>query len=179
MRKLVGLTLVALFAATFVSCARNKPGINIGNMTVEEHSLFPIASELTTYCGDYQSFSKESGTQTFECEVPLSPKIEIAFAWGAKDTTLLDSNWSAMTWELYIDEYQISLDEFELSNTSGQDVAGNQVKGRGWTIDLINLSPGKHTVRLLWKSETAIDDGFDIYAPGTHENIVNFTVLEK
>ena len=179
MRKLLYVTLLALVATVLVSCAKNKPAINVGNMTVKDHSLFPITPELTKYCGDYQSFSKEPVTQTYECEVPLSSKIEIAFAWGAKDTTVLDSNWGAMTWELSIDEYQVSLDEFELSNTSGQDVAGNQVKGQGWTLDLINLAPGKHTLRLLWKSETPIDDGFDIYAPGTHENIVNFTVLEK
>ena len=147
-------------------------------MILEVHHSIPSTPNLTQYCGDYQSFGKELGTQTFECEVPLIPRMQIGFGWGAKDTTLRDSNWSAMIWELYIDEVQISLDEFEQWNMSGQDTAGHQAEGRGWWLDLVNLSPGKHTLRLLWKSETPIDDGFDIYAPGTYENIVNFTVLE-
>jgi hypothetical protein len=188
MRKLVGLTLFALLAAIFVSCTRNmsdqaegtpEPGINMGNITVEKHSPDPSIPDLAKYCSDYENFGKEAGTQTFECEVPLIPRLQIYFGWGAKDTTVLGSNWSAMTWELYIDEYQINLDEFEQWNESGPDFAGHLVNGRGWVIDLVNLSPGKHTLRVLWKSETPIDDGFDIYAPGKHENIVNLTVLEK
>ena len=179
MRKLVRLTLVMLFAATFVSCTTNKPGINIGEMTVEDVSWNPFTPDLEKYCGDYYSTSNEPGTQTVECEVPLIPRMKVGFGWGAKDTTVFESNWSAMTWELYIDEVQINLDEFEHRKVDGKDSAGNQVTGLGWTIDLVNLSPGKHALRFLWKSATPIDDGFDVYEPGTYENIVNFTVLEK
>ena len=179
MRKLVCLSLVALFAATFVACATNKPGIDIEDMTVEENSRNLSTPVLSKYCGDYYSFSNEPGTQSFACEVPLSPRVEIGFGWGAKDTSVFESNWNAMTWELYIDEVQINLDEFKQQKLSGKDSAGHQVTGLGWSMDLVNLSPGEHNLRLLWKSETAIDDGFDVYAPGIHENIVNFTVQEK
>jgi hypothetical protein len=188
MKKLVVLNLLVLFAAVMVSCARAtgeqaqgtpRPGIKIGDMTLQEHSGNKRYPDLISYCGQYTDYKKEPTTQTIDCEVPLLDGIRIDFAWGAKDTTILDSNWSAMTWEMSIDGQQINLYEFELWNGSGRDSAGHQAQGRGWTLDLLNLSPGKHTLRLLWKSETPIDDGFDIYAPGTYENIVNFTVLEK
>jgi len=179
MRTLVYLTLVALLSLTLVSCAKPKPGVKVGDMAVEEHSTFQNVPELAKYCGDYYLFGNEPGAQTFDCEVPLTSKANIAFGWNAKDTTVLDTNLNTMTWELYIDEYQISLDEFEPSNTGGNDIAGNRVKARVWTIDLVNISPGKHTFRLLRKSAVPIDDGFNVHAPGTYENIVNFTVLEK
>ena len=179
MRKLVCLTLVALLSLTLVSCATNKPAINMDSMTVEEHAISGNVPKLWESCGNYYVFGNEPGTQTFDCEVPFISQAEIAFGWNGKDTTVLDTNLKAMAWELYIDDHQISLDEFEPSNTGGKDVAGNPVKARVWTMDLFNISPGKHTFRLVWKSEVPIDDGFNVHAPGIYENIVNFTVLEK
>jgi len=179
MRKLVCLTLVTLFFLTLASCAKSKPGGKVSDMTVEEHSSGRITQRLYDYCVNYYVFGNEPGTQTFDCEVPFTSNVEIAFGWNGKDTTVLDTNLKAMTWELYIDDHQINLDKFEPSNMSGQDIAGNPVRARVWDIDLVNVSPGKHTFRLLWKSEVPIDDGYNVHAPGTYENIVNFIIPEK
>ena len=181
MKKLIGLTFLVLLTAIFMSCARvaPKPGIKVGTMTVEEHATLRNYPDLRDYCGEYSPQAMTPGTQTIDCEVPLLPRIQTDFGWGAKDSTTLDSNWSAMTWELYLDGQQINLDEFEQWSRSGRTLAGNPAQGRGWTLDLVDLSPGEHILRLLWRSETPIDDGFDIYPPGTYESDVNFTVLEQ
>jgi len=179
MRKLVCLTLVMLLSLMLVSCASQKPGDKVGDMTVEEHTSDRSTPRLDEYCGAYYIFGDEPGTQTFDCEMPFTSKVEIAFGWNGKDATVLDTNLNAMTWELYIDEYQINLDDFESTNRSGKDIAGNPVKARVWDIDLVNISPGKHTLRLLWKSEAPIDDGYNVHTPGVYENIVNFSILEK
>lgn len=186
MKKLVYLTLFVLFATVLVSCARAtpelavgmlKPGDKIGDMTVEKHSMSTKYPDPWDYCA-YQTEEKEPGTQTVDCDVPLVPRMQITFGWGAKDATILDSNWGAMTWELHIDGYWINLDEFEQWSDSGRPDLGVNQNARGWILDLNNLSPGKHTLRYSWTSTIAIDDGFDVYAPGTYEHIVNFTVLE-
>jgi hypothetical protein len=185
MKKLVYLTLVALFACMLVSCAGMtpklvKPGGKIGDMTVQDQSktTLPIPPVLRAYCGDYFE-GTEPGTHTTDCDVPLSSSILIDFGWGAKDSATFDSNWSAMKWEMYIDGHQINLDQFRQSTGRGISESGVSQIGRSWVIELVNLSPGKHTLRLLWKSEKPIDDGFNIYPAGTYESIKNFTVAEK
>jgi hypothetical protein len=179
MRRLVCLTLVILLSLTLVSCANQKSGDIVGDMTVEVHTSDRSIASLDEYCGQYYIFGNEPGAQTFDCEVPFISKTRIYFGWNGKDTTVLDTNLSAMTWEFYIDEHQINLDDLESSHRSGKDIAGNPVKALVWDLDLVNISPGKHTFRLLWKSDVPIDDGYNVHAPGTYENIVNFTVLEK
>ena len=83
-----------------------------------------------------------------------------------------------MIWELYIDGYQIDLESFEWFEYDYL-AKGENNKQRVWIITLKNLSPGEHTFRRVWTSEIALDDGWDIYQPGTYEQQVNFTVLEK
>jgi hypothetical protein len=177
MKKPVHLLLLVLFAYIPVSCGGSTPklvglGGKIGDMTVEEHPESQPLTDISTYCSGYHYSGFEPGTETSDCEVPLLPRLQIGFSWAAKDATLLESNWSAMAWELHVDDYQINLDEFKLW-------PNNPNNARGWAIDLVNLSPGKHIIRSLWRSEEPIDDGYQIYPPGTYESIVNLTVAEK
>ena len=185
MKKLAGLTLFLVLLAGLVSCAGARPtparvegmlnpGDKIGSMTVREHSRISLVRDLRMYCGEYFPAQKEASTTTIDCEVPSIPSVRIDFGWGAKDLTFLEANWSAMTWELHIDDEQINLQGFE----EWAGTWGGQT-GRGWLIALEDLSRGKHTLRLLWTSEIPIDDGFNIYPPGTYETIVNFTVAEE
>jgi len=172
------LILVVLFVSLSVSCAKAtpetaetpKPVYKIGDMTVEAHDMsgkrYP---ELGRYC-DYLKDQKKPGIQTVDCNVPLLPRMEIAFGWSAKNHTILESNWSAMSWELYIDGTAINLDDFELRKGS---------TGQNWELDLINPTPGKHSLRLLWKSDVAIDDGNVNHPPGVYEYVANFTVAQK
>jgi hypothetical protein len=181
MKKLHNLMLL-LFAVLLMSCARATPeqGGTTRKITVEEHAGGTRSPDLAEYCSGYQSMGMEPGVHTIDCEVPLLPRLQVAFGWGAKDTAILDSNWNAMTWELHIDGQQINLGLFTPWSETSSGIVGSQtLELRGWRLDLVNLSPGKHSLRLLWRSETPIDDGFDVYPAGTYENIVNFTVLEK
>jgi hypothetical protein len=176
MNKRVGLTLFVLCAA-LVACGTLTqklvgPGDKIGDMIVQEHSANEQMIDIATYCSEYHYQGLEPGTQTSDCDVPMIPRLQIGSSWEAKDTSILESNWSAMEWELHVDGYQIDLNKFKLWPL-------NPMNMRGWAIDLVNLSPGKHTIRTLWRSEQPIDDGFNVYPPGTYESIVNFTVAEK
>ena len=183
MKKLVYLTLFVLFANMSVSCTKAtpevvegmlNPGDKIGNMTVKEHSPFTSTPDLSKYCGQYFVDETKAGTSTVDCEVPSLSRLRFDMGWDAMNETTLNSNWSAMVWALHIDDHPINIDQFKL-----RDVRGAGRVGRWWSIDLVDPSPGKHTIRVVWTSETPIDDGFNIYAAGMHEHIVNLTVAEK
>jgi hypothetical protein len=187
MKKTIHLTLVMLYVIILSACATTtseptdkmlKPGDKIGNMTVEKHSMSTKYPDIWDYC-TYQPEDKEPGIKTIDCEVPLISRMQIELGWGAKDATILDSNWNAMAWKLYIDDYPIDLNEFGKWNDSGRPDLGVTNVMRVWILDLNNISSGRHTLRYLWTSKISIDDGFDVYAPGTYEQVVNFTVLEK
>jgi len=181
------LFLLTIIATISVSCATAspkaeeamlEPGDNIGTMTVEDHAMSTKYPSLWEYC----SFKPENltpGTQSIDCEVPLTPRMQVEIGWGAKDSTILDSNWDAMEWELHIDDHQINLDKFSRLSDTGRPDLGITLSSRVWMIDMNNLSPGKHTLRYLWTAETPIDDGFDVYQPGTYEHVVNFTIAEE
>jgi hypothetical protein len=103
--------------------------------------------------------------------------LDIKIGWFAKETKFT-SNWDAMTWELSIDGNEVALEDFDWYE-SDYIQHGEDNISRSWIITLKNLSPGKHSLQYSWTSKQEIDDGFDIYQPGTYENVVNFTVLEK
>ena len=179
MKKLPYLTLFVLSAYLLVSCAGIapklvEPGGKIGDMTVENHVTKRIYPAIWIYC-DPGVPRTTPGTSTIDCEVPVGISgLAIEFGWEAQDETILESNLETIKWEMYIDGHQINVDAFESSLQNFSDGTG-----RNWIIDLVNPAPGKHTLRLLWKTEERIDDGFGIYRPGTYEDIVNFTVLEN
>jgi len=185
MKRLLYLTLYVLFAAIIVSCAGAapesaqkmlQPGDKIGSMTVEEHVTDITYADIGRYCS-YQWAENVPGSKNVDCKIPRYPRIQVDFGWEAKDVATLDVNWNAMTWELYIDGYQVNLDKFgQWSEIPSRAVYQN---GRGWIIDMVDVPPGQHTLRLLWKSEIAINDGFETYPPGTYESIANFTVQDK
>lgn len=186
MKKLLRLNLFVLLAAMLVSCARNapesaqkilQPGDKFGSMSVEEHITDAKYASFGYYCSGYQWGEKVPGSKTSDCTIPRYPRIQVDIGWDAKDVATLEANWDAMTWELYIDGYQVNLDKF--GQWSEIPSRAEYKNGRGWVIDLVDTPPGQHTLRLLWRSEKAIDDGFDIYAPGTYESNVNFTIQDK
>jgi predicted esterase len=119
----------------------------------------------------------EPATYTSDCNVPLMSGLAIEFGWLAKESKFA-SNWDAMAWELNIDGYKIDLKAFEWYE-SAYPAHGEDNKARKWLINLKNLSPGAHTLQLTETIEIAVDDGFNVYQPGTYELVVHFTVLEK
>lgn len=152
-----------------------KPGDKIGDMTVEQGSTVPYPL-IWQFC-EMGPEEFEPSSHTTDCEVPLVSSLDIYLGWFAKESKFA-SNWETITWELYIDEYKINLEEFKLFEKIFI-VKGDDSKERRWIITLKNLSPGEHTLRQSWIMKTAVDDGFNVYQPGTYELVVNFTVLEK
>jgi len=153
-----------------------KPGGKIGEMIVDQGSLYLPYPHLDDFCGN-MPLTFESVTYTSECDVPLISGLAVDLGWMAKETKL-ETNWDAMVWALYIDGYKIDLESFVIDEFNFIQ-HGEDNKTREWLIDLKNLSPGKHVLRYSWTSRSTIDDGFNIYQPGTYEYVVNFTVLER
>jgi len=185
MKKFLYLLTIVVPAYSLVSCNITKqildgtketikPGDKIGEMTVEQSTEIPYQN-IGYFCesiDEYEPFSVVT-----ECEVPYVSNLDISLGWIAKDSKLA-SNWDAMTWEMYIDDYKIDLDAFDWFETEFR-VKGENNKQRVWTITLKNLNPGVHTLRQSWTSQIDIDDGWNVYKQGTYEQIVKFTVPEK
>lgn len=184
MKRLLYFTFFVILASALISCVPApptdntgmlKPGDKIGDMTVEQGSPNSPYPEILEYC-KLQPFETEPAVFTIECTVPPVPGLALVIGWGATEA-MLTSNWDAMTWEMYIDDYQVDLDKFDWVE-SDYPFLGPDVKARDWYINLIDPSLGKHTFRYSWSSETPIDDGMDVYQPGTYEQVYNFTVAE-
>lgn len=153
-----------------------RPGNKIGEMTIERN-------ESKHYYWIFDScnlnWTITPHSQTMECTVPELAVVGVGEFWGAEKTKL-ESNWKAMSWELYIDDYPIALDEFGWSDISYFDAsAGFDVTYRHWNVILRNLSAGRHTIRSSWSQKISINDGWDDYPPGKYEFIANLTVTEK
>ena len=184
MKKLFNLTPIVLVFIVLAACSQAKtesvkgaikPGEKIGEMTVVQGSTVPYPY-IWQFC-DMGPEEFEPYLYTTDCDVPLVSSLDIDIGWFAKESKF-SSNWEAMTWELYIDDYKIDLEEFDWFEEDFI-AKGEDNKLRCWIITLKNLSPGKHTLRRLWIMQAAVDDGFGVYQPGTYEQVVNFTVLEK
>ena len=152
-----------------------KPGGNIGEMTVEQSTEIPYQS-IWWFC-DSMPDTYEPTSTTSECEVPLVTRLDIHVGWLAKESKMI-SNWDALTYEVYLDDHNVDLDNFEWFETD-YTAKGEHNKSRDWILTVKDLTPGTHNLRYLWRSDVAVDDGFNVYQPGTYESVVNFTVLEK
>lgn len=152
-----------------------KPGDKIGEMTVEQSSQIPYQN-IWWFC-DYMPAEHEPLSSSTDCEVPSVLNLDISLGWIAKESKMA-SNWGVIKWEMYIDDYEIDLETFDWFETD-YIAKGEDNQSRSWIITLKDLSPGVHTLRHLWTSDFAVDDGWNIYQPGTYEQVVSFTVLEK
>ncbi len=187
MKRFVLFANYVLITSTLISCSSSIPkttqvdelieqGDKIGGMIVEQGLPTLPDPYLWQFCASMPE-EYEPTTSTSDCNVPLLSGIDIVFGWIAKESKF-GSNWEVMRWALYIDGHSINLEDFDWYEA---DYAqhGEDNKDRHWIINLSNLSPGKHTLKLAWTSEDPIDDGFHVYQPGTYQHIVNFTVLEE
>ena len=154
-----------------------RPGDKIGEMTVtnEEskhfHWLFDSCNFNWTL---FEPFS-----QTVKCTVTELPAVGIGAVWGA-ETSKFESSLKPMTWELYVDDYQVALDEFGYFDLSYYDPsARSDTTFRNWNVLLRNLTSGEHIIRLAFTLATAVDDGWNIFPPGKYEYIADLTVTEK
>ncbi len=185
MKKVYCLFLSVLVAVIMGSCTNSPsasvkgiitPGKKIGEMTAEQGTPTLIRPYIWQFCENMPDVHTPNAS-TIDCDVPMMSGMTIQLGWLAKESKFA-SNWDAMTWELFIDGYKIDLDTFDWYD-SDYPAHGEANKSRIWYINLKNLSPGEHTLRMLWESKLAVDDGMNVYQPGTYEHRVNFTVLEK
>ena len=155
MKKFVYLILIASFAISLGACTLVKvepineviePGDKIGDMIVEQSTEIPYQN-IWWFC-DSMPNQREPVSSTTDCDVPLLSSMDISLSWIAKKTKIA-SNWDAMTWELYIDDYQIDLERFAWFEYE-YIAKGEDNISRDWIITLKNLSPGAHTLRYSW-----------------------------
>ena len=152
-----------------------RPGDKIGEMTVEQSTEVPYPN-IWWFC-EFERGGLEPSSLSTDCEVPLISSLDIGVMWMAKESKFT-SNWDAITWELYVDDYKLDLESFDWFEYE-YIAKGEKNKSRDWIITLKNLSPGKHTFRYLLILDNAVDDGWNVYQPGTYETVVKFAVLEK
>lgn len=186
MNKISVLLPITLLASVLISCnmskqiilggsdAMIKPGDKIGEMVVEQSTEIPYQN-IWLFCENIDQF--EPFSTSTECEVPPVSSLDISLGWMARESKFV-SNWDEITWDLYIDNHKIDLEAFEWFETEFL-VKGENNKQRAWIITLKNLTPGLHSLRQIWTSRVAVDDGWNIYQAGTYQQDVKFTVLEK
>jgi predicted esterase len=162
-------------AATPTSIGMIKPGDSIGEMIVEQSSEVIQYPNMWIYC-DYPVEAQEPNTITKECEIPYMSGMTISIGWGAIEE-MIASNWEAMNYDIFLDGYRLDLESFEWVEFAAPWI-GENVKGRNWLINIKHLAVGQHTLRYTWSSSQAVDDGMNVYQPGTYEQIVKFSVLE-
>jgi hypothetical protein len=197
MKKQICITSVALLVVILTACATPtqtsstppptqtpfsvrgiiRPGDKIGEMTLESEAGMDYYRLLDIF--DFDWSIMEPHLQTVEGTLPELSVVGFSIGQGSY-TTKIESNWEAMSWELYIDDYQIALDQFGWWDLNFYDSElATEVTFRYWKIIIKNLTAGKHTIRFSFSMEVPLDDGFEIYPPGRYEYIANLTVTEK
>ncbi len=186
MKKLIIAVLIISLASITASCAGAqpekapvalKPRDKIGDMTLLISSNYPSEPLWTISSLCLIEDITEPGTRTTDCKIAELPWIYFEIGWYA-EATVLASNWEAMAWEMYIDDHEIDLDSFGWFERESV-MLGENTRERIWLVTLTNPTPGEHSLRYSWTSKTAIDDGFNIYQPGTYEYLLNFTVIDQ
>jgi hypothetical protein len=152
-----------------------KPGDKIGEMTIERDASIHYYRFVDACNFDWTTTKPHS--QTVELTLPELSVVGVNIGWVAEKTKI-ESNWEAISWELYIDDYPIALDQFGWEDISFFDSA-TEATYRTWNVILRNLSAGNHTVRYSVSQEITIDDGWTTFPPGKFEYIADLTVTEK
>jgi predicted esterase len=153
-----------------------KPGDSVGSFTINQSVLDLPYYYFRYYC-DYLSDDFKPVSTSIDCQIPALKGLVIDIGWFAKGSKL-NSNWEEIEWELIIDGHQVALEEFELLEEE-YHVKGENNFARFWLIDLINITPGQHTLKQVQIIKNEISDGFNTYQPGRYEYQAIFTVNEK
>ena len=161
---------------TFSENEMINPGDKIGEMTLEQGDQALPYPSIWYFC-EIMPDELEPTKSSSDCEVPQMSGIAIEIGWFAKETRL-EANWEAIEWSLTIDGNPIDLEAFEWTET--KFIAhGEDNKSRVWILNLKDLSPGRHKLKLQEMMRQAVDDGFDVYQPGLHQHTVDFSIVEK
>jgi len=112
---------------------------------------------------------------TVNCLVPFLPKLAVGHTFGLADPALQTLDWSALTWELYLDGHALDVEAFGMYDFVLPDLASppspirevfRQIKA--WDVVLMNPTLGLHTLQGVART-----------GANTYTWAVNFTVEES
>lgn len=165
-----------LFIAAVVACQSItqftesqtlEPGDEINGMVINTGTT--KAPPLWAFCSPAV---EKQGVTTVDCLVPPLPKLAIGHTLGVADPALQTMDWSALTWELYLDGQSIDLDAFGIYDFVVPDLAPRPSpirevfrQMRAWDVVLTNPTSGAHILQGATYAETS-----------TYKWVVNFTV---
>jgi hypothetical protein len=115
-------------------------------------------------------------THTRECEVPQLQRLKIGHGHISSSPELLEEEWQAERWELYLDGRQVdliafgTLPDFHYFETK----VGAEIWVRVWAVAIVNPTPGQHTLRYVVEQSPAGEE-----TAGTSETTWTFTVTPK
>jgi hypothetical protein len=91
---------------------------------------------------------------TANCQVPQVPTLVIGHAFLATDEVLAETYWSDLTWNLFVDDQLVNLNDFGTYEYVLPTMAPNPslvrevfMKFKAWDVVLTNLQPGAHTIK--------------------------------
>ena len=148
-----------------------KPGDHIRDMVLTNKE--PASYEVfTTYCA-IPSDSHTPTSTTITCsDLPRGTILAAGHGWYSATQQELDNAWSAMRWQINIDEQELDLASF---GTQDMDRDGGG-RIRSWQVWLENLTPGQHSVRIVYHVTRAFKDSLDDMAMGDYGTTFTFTV---
>ena len=130
-------------------------GEKINGMTLTSGAA--DARPLWFYCSSEVSQNITSA----DCRVPQVSKLAIGHVFLGTDEILKSSDWSDLTWNLWIDSQPVNLEDFGTYDYVVPSMAPNPslvrevfVKSTAWDVVLTDLQPGQHTIDGEVRSET-------------------------
>jgi hypothetical protein len=162
-----------------------KPGASLNGLTLRKSSPSDQGPPLWAFCPP--AFSSEPGKLKVECSLPPLPGLGIGHGWFARDESTRDANWSAMQWELFLDEKAVDLGAFgsydaDLPQGGLPGMQADQeviTKLRSFDVLVENLTLGQHSLRSVLHLSQPVDNGLEPEKPaGDYELLVVFTVEE-
>ncbi len=144
-------------------------------MLLQAGTFDPNIPPIDAFCQPPINREKpQPGSYPVTCTVQAVPILDIGPGWLARTQPILDENWSAISWESYLDGHKIDLQAFGTLDAALQLPEG-AAKLRFHPVQLSNLQ-GTHTYRSVLRLSREINDGFVTSPAGTYEFIANFTV---
>jgi len=168
------LYVVLLFALVACQAAAQPPAVPLLNPgdIINGMTLTIGAAEAPPIWAFCSPALESHGVTTVECRVPPLSKLAIGHTFKAADEALKESSWSALTWELYLDDHPVDLDafgtyDFHLPSLSYGPSTIREVmrKVTDWDVVLTFPKRGAHRLR-----------GLVLAKANTYTWIVNFTV---
>lgn len=148
----VGLLLMLTACQTAgqpLSASLFKPGDTIDGMSLITGAKDAVP--LWAFCSPAQYSNNATAAS---CDVPLLPKLAIGHFLMPGDDTLTRLDWSAISWELTIDDHPIDLQSFgtfdfvlPAMSHDPSPIREVFVEFTAWDVVLTNLNPGEHTIR--------------------------------